>query len=127
MSKNNRCYRAQAARFRNWRLNRGMTQVEIAAELGVSGGMISYWESGAVRLPPRVISAMRCSPDRSDILTDFGRVFARLVSPAEVGRRRFRALAEAIRARAGDRAVDVARDLGVSTMTVYRHRRRARA
>lgn len=109
-------------RLRIWRLNRGMTQDMLARELGVHLSSISKWERGAMRVPERVRSVMRRSGERSDCLSAFGEVFARLMRPCDRERERRRALRLTIGREQGN-AIDVARRFGVSTMTVYRARR----
>lgn len=108
-------------RLRIWRLNRGMTQDMLARELGVHLSSVSKWERGAMRIPERVRSAMRRSNERSDCLSAFGGVFARLMRPGDRERERRRKVHMTIGREQGS-AIDVARRFGVSTMTVYRAR-----
>lgn len=110
-------------RFKTWRLNRGMTQGEIALEFGVSLALVSNWERGLARLPDRVRTAMRRHTTRSDSLTDFGQVFARLMSGAERNHRKSLPLRQRIAALVaeGRRQKDIAAELCCTTMTVYRH------
>lgn len=101
-------------RLRAWRLNRGMTQVELGRELGVSGSVVSGWERGR--------RAMRAS--RADEITGFGCAFRRLLYLREHGRA-WKAHGEAILSYPRDvPARVVAVELGVSTMTVWRWRKK---
>ncbi|MBF0561017.1 MAG: DUF2442 domain-containing protein [Alphaproteobacteria bacterium] len=46
-----------AARFREWRKSRGLTQEQAAAELGISTRMVTYYEAGSHPIPKTVTLA----------------------------------------------------------------------
>jgi transcriptional regulator with XRE-family HTH domain len=46
------------ARIRAFRLQRGMTQVELAAELGITQSAVSDYEKGAVRVHAALVAAL---------------------------------------------------------------------
>ena len=41
--------------LKNWRAKVGMTQIQLAEELGVEQAAVSYWESGERPISPRTI------------------------------------------------------------------------
>lgn len=112
-------------RIRNWRKNRGMTQSELAEELGVTFSMISKWERGEDRVPEWVRTRMRQSRERNDILTEFGARFDEVKGRNGCQKREAGRLRETIRGMWNSGAYrthgDLARALDVCKMTVWRH------
>lgn len=116
-------------RLRNWRLNRGLTQKELAAEWGVAHTFISHMERGASTMPAWVLTAIRRGSlqERSDILTGFGEAMSRVIACRSyvVMQRHCAERAGTIRRmrEAGSSTREIATAIGTSTQTVYNYLR----
>lgn len=114
-------------RLRNWRLNRGMTQKELAAEWGVVHSFVSCIERGERPMPAWVAAAIRRgTKERSDRLTEFGETMARvfrLFHPHVRMRAHCAQRAEQIAKmrEEGMRVRDIAAALGTSSQTIYNY------
>lgn len=122
-------------RLRNWRLNRGLTQKELAAEWGVAHTFISQMERGESSIPAWVRTALRRDSlrERSDALTGFGQTMARVIARRSYGvmQRHCPERAETIRRLREEEGLSpraIALAIGTSTQTVYNylHGRRGR-
>lgn len=114
-------------RLRNWRLNRGLTQKELAWEWGVVHSFVSALERGARPIPPWVLTAIRrdSAKERSDALTGFGETMSRIMARRSyaVMQKHCPSRAETIRRlrTEGRTPREIAKEIGTSTQTVYNY------
>lgn len=113
-------------RLRNWRLNRGMSQKELAAEWGVAHSFVSQVERGARPMPAWMATRVRQGKEPSNRLTEFGETMVRILRlfrPYVPVRRHCPDRAATIaRMRAEGAGVrDIAAAIGTSRQTVYNY------
>jgi transcriptional regulator with XRE-family HTH domain len=112
-------------RLRAWRLKRKLTQAKVASRLGVSLSMVSKWERGVDSVPAYVFEELKISPNEALGIPP-RRYFPMAQWQRERGLANRRRVASLLRENPNLTARQLADELGVTTMTIWRHLRHVR-